>query len=275
MIQDFISDIISYSFLRNAILAAVLVSALTGIFSSVVVLRKIEFIGDGAAHATFGGIAFGLLLGTNYLLMAAVTAVIFAVAVSYFTRKNKLSESSVIGMLLPLSMSLGVIALSFIRGYTPDVMGLFFGNILMVTSEDVWMLLVANVIAWVFFAVFYRELLYYSYDEGMAKHYGVPIGFIHYGVLIGISLSVVGSVKIAGIILVTAFLVIPAVTSKTIAGSFRGMILISLGMAVVASVMGIFVSYVLDMPPGPVIVVMLFMEFLITISLKALIRVRF
>ncbi|WP_289057885.1 metal ABC transporter permease [uncultured Mesotoga sp.] len=275
MIQDFISDIISYSFLRNAILAAVLVSALTGIFSSVVVLRKIEFIGDGAAHATFGGIAFGLLLGTNYLLMAAVTAVIFAVAVSYFTRKNKLSESSVIGMLLPLSMSLGVIALSFIRGYTPDVMGLFFGNILMVTSEDVWMLLIANVIAWVFFAVFYRELLYYSYDEGMAKHYGVPIGFIHYGVLIGISLSVVGSVKIAGIILVTAFLVIPAVTSKTIARSFRGMILISLGMAVVASVMGIFVSYVLDMPPGPVIVVMLFMEFLITVSLKALIRVRF
>lgn len=275
MIQDFISDIISYSFLRNAILAAVLVSALTGIFSSVVVLRKIEFIGDGAAHATFGGIAFGLLLGTNYLLMAAVTAVIFAVAVSYFTRKNKLSESSVIGMLLPLSMSLGVIALSFIRGYTPDVMGLFFGNILMVTSEDVWMLLIANVIAWVFFAVFYRELLYYSYDEGMAKHYGVPIGFIHYGVLIGISLSVVGSVKIAGIILVTAFLVIPAVTSKTIAGSFRGMILISLGMAVVASVMGIFVSYVLDMPPGPVIVVMLFMEFLITFSLKALFRVRF
>lgn len=275
MIQDFIGDIISYSFLRNAILAAVLVSALTGIFSSVVVLRKIEFIGDGAAHATFGGIAFGLLLGTNYLLMAAVTAVIFAVAVSYFTRKNKLSESSVIGMLLPLSMSLGVIALSFIRGYTPDVMGLFFGNILMVTSEDVWMLLIANVIAWVFFAVFYRELLYYSYDEGMAKHYGVPIGFIHYGVLIGISLSVVSSVKIAGIILVTAFLVIPAVTSKTIARSFRGMILISLGMAVVASVMGIFVSYVLDMPPGPVIVVMLFMEFLITISLKALIRVRF
>lgn len=275
MIQDFISDIISYSFLRNAILAAVLVSALTGIFSSVVVLRKIEFIGDGAAHATFGGIAFGLLLGTNYILMAAITAVIFAVAVSYFTRKNKLSESSVIGMLLPLSMSLGVIALSFIRGYTPDVMGLFFGNILMVTSEDVWMLLIANVIAWVFFAVFYRELLYYSYDEGMAKHYGVPIGFIHYGVLIGISLSVVGSVKIAGIILVTAFLVIPAVTSKTIAGSFRGMILISLAMAVVASVMGIFVSYVLDMPPGPVIVVMLFMEFLITVSLKALIRVRF
>ncbi len=274
MIQDFIRDIIEYTFLRNAIFAAILVSALTGLFSSVVVLRKIEFIGDGAAHATFGGIAFGLLLGTDYMFMAAITAVVFAVAVSYFTRKNKLSESSVIGMLLPLSMSLGVIALSFVKGYTPDVMGLFFGNILMVTPDDVWMLLIADIAAIVFFTVFYRELLYYSYDEGMAKHFGVPVGFIHYGVLIGISLSVVSSVKIAGIILVTAFLVIPAVTSKLVARSFRSMIVISVSMAVVASVIGIFISYVFDMPPGPVIVIMLFLEFLMTISMKGLIRDR-
>jgi zinc transport system permease protein len=274
MIQDFIRDIIEYTFLRNAIFAAILVSALTGLFSSVVVLRKIEFIGDGAAHVTFGGIAFGLLLGTDYIFMAAITAVVFAVAVSYFTRKNKLSESSVIGMLLPLSMSLGVIALSFVKGYTPDVMGLFFGNILMVTPDDVWMLLIADIAAIVFFAVFHRELLYYSYDEGMAKHFGVPVGFIHYGVLIGISLSVVSSVKIAGIILVTAFLVIPAVTSKLVARSFRSMIVISVSMAVVASVIGMFISYVFDMPPGPVIVIMLFLEFLMTISMKGLIRGR-
>ncbi|HNS35983.1 MAG TPA: metal ABC transporter permease, partial [Mesotoga sp.] len=78
MIQDFVKDIISYGFLRNALVAAILVSSLTGVFSSVVVLRRIEFIGDGAAHATFGGIAFGLLLGTDYLLMAAITAVVFA-----------------------------------------------------------------------------------------------------------------------------------------------------------------------------------------------------
>ncbi|RLL84175.1 metal ABC transporter permease [Mesotoga sp. BH458_6_3_2_1] len=274
MIQDFIKDIIEYSFLRNAIFAAILVSALTGLFSSVVVLRKIEFIGDGAAHATFGGIAFGLLLGTDYVFMAAITAVVFAVAVSYFTRKNKLSESSVIGMLLPLSMSLGVIALSFVKGYTPDIMGLFFGNILMVTPDDVRMLLLAVIAAIVFFTVFYREILYYSYDEGMAKHYGVPVGFIHYGVLIGISLSVVSSVKIAGIILVTAFLVIPAVTSKLVARSFRSMIVISVSMAVVASVIGIFISYVFDMPPGPVIVIVLFLEFLGTISIRGLIRGR-
>jgi len=274
MIQDFIRDIIEYTFLRNAIFAAILVSALTGLFSSVVVLRKIEFIGDGAAHATFGGIAFGLLLGTDYVFMAAITAVVFAVAVSYFTRKNRLSESSVIGMLLPLSMSLGVIALSFVKGYTPDVMGLFFGNILMVTPDDVRMLLIAVIAAIVFFTIFYRELLYYSYDEGMAKHYGVPVGFIHYGVLIGVSLSVVSSVKIAGIILVTAFLVIPAVTSKLAARSFGSMIVISVIMAVVASVIGIFISYVFDMPPGPVIVIVLFLEFLVTISLKGIVRSR-
>lgn len=268
MISEFIVDIINYEFLRNAIIAAVLVSTLTGLFSSVVVLRKIEFIGDGAAHATFGGIAFGLLLGTNYLVMAGVTAVLFAVTVSYFTRKNKLTESSVIGMLLPLSMALGVIALSFVKGYTPDVMGLFFGNILMVTSSDVWALLIINLIALLFFTLFFRELLYYCYDEEMAKHYGVPVGFIHYGVLIGISLSVVSSVKIAGVILVTAFLVIPGVAAKLIAKTFKGMILLSIAQGLAASVIGMFVSYVLNMPPGPVIVILLFLEFLAFIVLE-------
>jgi zinc transport system permease protein len=270
MIGDFIADVINYGFLRNAIFAAILVSILTGLFSSVVVLRKIEFIGDGAAHATFGGIAFGLLLGINYLLMASITAIVFAVAISYFTRKKKLSESSVIGMLLPLSMSLGVIALSFIRGYSPDVMGLLFGNILMVTSLDIWTLVFANAGALVFFSVLYRELLYYSYDERMARHYGVPVGFVHYGTLIGISLSVVSSVKIAGIILVTAFLIIPAVAARLLANSFRGMILISISFGIIASVFGMYSSYVLNMPPGPVIVVILFCEFLASLLLRRL-----
>ncbi len=268
MIGDFIADVINYGFLRNAIFAAILVSILTGLFSSVVVLRKIEFIGDGAAHATFGGIAFGLLLGINYLLMASITAIVFAVAISYFTRKKKLSESSVIGMLLPLSMSLGVIALSFIRGYSPDVMGLLFGNILMVTSLDIWTLVFANAGALVFFSVLYRELLYYSYDERMARHYGVPVGFVHYGTLIGISLSVVSSVKIAGIILVTAFLIIPAVAARLLANSFRGMILISISFGIIASVFGMYSSYVLNMPPGPMIVVILFCEFLASLLLR-------
>lgn len=270
MIGDFIADVINYGFLRNAIFAAVLVSILTGLFSSVVVLRKIEFIGDGAAHATFGGIAFGLLLGINYLLMASITAIVFAVAISYFTRKKKLSESSVIGMLLPLSMSLGIIAISFIRGYSPDVMGLLFGNILMVTSLDIWTLVFANAGALVFFSILYRELLYYSYDERMARHYGVPVGFVHYGTLIGISLSVVSSVKIAGIILVTAFLIIPAVAARLLANSFRGMILISISFGIIASVFGMYSSYVLNMPPGPVIVVILFCEFLASLWLRRL-----
>jgi len=270
MITQFIGDVVSYEFLRNAMIAAILVSTLTGVFSSVVVLRKIEFIGDGAAHATFGGIAFGLLLGANYIVMAALTAVVFAVAVSYFTRRNRLSESSVIGMLLPLSMSLGVIALSFVRGYTPDVMGLFFGNILLVTAADVWLLAGANLGAIIFFLLFFREILYYAYDEKMARHYGVPVAFVHYGTLIGISLSVVSSVKIAGIILVTAFLIIPAVSARLLARSLRSMISISVVLGVTASVLGMFFSYVLNMPPGPVIVVLLFVQFLAILSVKKL-----
>jgi zinc transport system permease protein len=104
----------------------------------------------------------------------------------------------------------------------------------------------------------------------MARHYGVPVAFVHYGTLIGISLSVVSSVKIAGIILVTAFLIIPAVSARLLARSLRSMISISVALGVVASVLGMFFSYILNMPPGPVIVVLLFIQFLSILSVKKL-----
>ncbi len=269
---EFIADLLRYEFLRNAFIAALMVSTLTGMFSNVVVLRKVEFIGDGAAHAAFGGIAFALLFGVSYQLTALITAAIFAVSIGYFTKRRKISESSVIGMLLPLSMALGVIMLSFIRGFTPDITGFLFGNILLVTREDIWMLLFMNIGAVAFFTLFFRELQYYAFDERMARHYGVPTRFLHYAVLVGISMSVVASVKIAGVILVTAFLVTPAVTSKLIAGRFRSMVLLSVTFGLVATTMGMVSGYWLDIPPGPTIVLTLFVQFLIVFFAGRLLR---
>ncbi len=269
---DLIADLFRYEFLRNALIAAVMVSTVTGLFSNVVVLRKVEFIGDGAAHAAFGGIAFALLFGVNYQLTAMITAAVFAVTIGYFTRKQKISESSVIGMLLPLSMALGVIMLSFITGFTPDITGFLFGNILLVTGEDIWMLLFMNIGAVVFFVLFFRELKYYAFDERMARHYGVPTRFLHYAVLIGISMSVVASVKIVGVILVTAFLVTPAVTSKLIAGRFRSMVMLSVIFGLAATTIGMVTAYWLDIPPGPAIVVLLFVQFLVVFFAGKLLR---
>ena len=269
---EFIADLFRYEFLRNALLAAVMVSTLTGMFSNVVVLRKVEFIGDGAAHAAFGGIAFALLFGVSYQLTALITAGVFAVSIGYFTRKRKISESSVIGMLLPLSMALGIIMLSFIRGFTPDITGFLFGNILLVTRDDIWMLVFMNIGAVAFFALFFRELQYCAFDERMARHYGVPTTLVHYAVLIGVSMSVVASVKIAGVILVTAFLVTPAVTSKLVAGRFKSMVLLSVIFGLIATTTGMVTSYWLDIPPGPTIVLMLFVQFLIVFFFEKILR---
>lgn len=262
--MSIIQDILTYEFLRNAFIAGILVSVLTSLFSTVVVLRKIEFIGDGAAHAAFGGLALGFLIGAGSEIMAMITAIIFALTISYFSKRKKISENSMIGMLLPLSMAIGVILLSFVRGYTPDVMGYLFGNILLVGKSDIWLLLGFTLTAVFFFYLFRREILYYSYDENMAKHCGVNIDFIHYAILIGLSLSIVASVKIAGIILVTAFIVTPAVTAKLIVKTYRGMVLFSLLFSALAMVSGLGISYLFDLPPGPVVVLILFLEFLLT-----------
>jgi len=235
--MSFFQDMFVFEFLKNAFFASILVSILTALFSTVVVLRKIEFIGDGAAHASFGGLA-----------------------------KRRVSENSMIGILLPLSMALGVIFLSFVKGYTPDVMSYLFGNILLVSKADVVLLLILVVIAVLFFSLFHREIVYYSFDEKMAKHFGVNTGFIHYSVLIGISLSIVASVKIAGIILVTAFLVTPAATAKLMAKTFKGMVTFAIGLSIGASFCGMILAYYLNIPPGSAIVVALFVEFLVIYS---------
>ncbi|MBO8166410.1 MAG: metal ABC transporter permease [Thermotogae bacterium] len=264
--MSFFQDMFVFEFLKNAFFASILVSILTALFSTVVVLRKIEFIGDGAAHASFGGLALGFLIGISSTLVAAISAVAFAITISYFSQKRRVSENSMIGILLPLSMALGVIFLSFVKGYTPDVMSYLFGNILLVSKADVVLLLILVVIAVLFFSLFHREIVYYSFDEKMAKHFGVNTGFIHYSVLIGISLSIVASVKIAGIILVTAFLVTPAATAKLMAKTFKGMVTFAIGLSIGASFCGMILAYYLNIPPGSAIVVALFVEFLVIYS---------
>ncbi|AKI97836.1 metal ABC transporter permease [Kosmotoga pacifica] len=266
--MNFFQDMLVFDFLRNAFIASILVSILTALFSTVVVLRKIEFIGDGAAHASFGGLALGFLLGISSTLVAAISAVVFAITISYFSRKKRVSENSMIGIMLPLFMALGVIFLSFVKGYTPDVMSYLFGNVLLVVDGDVKLLMLLTIFAAIFFLLFHREIVYYAFDEKMARHFGVNTGLIHYSMLIGISLSIVASVKIAGIILVTAFLVTPAATAKLLLKSFKGVAFFAIFLSSIASVTGMVSAYYLNIPPGPAIVVVLFAEFVTVYSLS-------
>lgn len=261
--MGFLSDLAQYHFLRLAFLTSLFVGLLSGTLSPIIVSRKIEYISDGVAHATFAGVAFSFLIGVSALPIAVLAALLFAFAVSVFSRRQRASENVMIGIFLPLFMALGVLFVSLAKGYVPDMMGFLFGNILLISETDLWFLAIVWVTVTCFVALFFREIQFYAFDEGMAKHYGVPVAFIHYVTLLCLSLSVVASVKIAGVILVNAFLITPGVTARFVAKSFAQMIGYAVLLSLFACFFGLYLGYRLDAPPGTTMVFTLFGEFLL------------
>jgi zinc transport system permease protein len=231
-----------------------------------------EFISDGAAHTAFGGIAVAIFFGWNMNLVSIITGILFAVFIYFVGKKGKISENSLIGMLFPLSMALGVIIMNLKPGYTPEIESYLFGDILMVNLTDIITLGIILLSVIFFITIFNKELKYFSYNERMAKIYGVPTELIRFLFLIAVALVVVTSVKIIGIILVTSMLITPGVIAKIWAKSINQMVIISSIFGLLSSFLGIYFSYYLDIPSGPSIVVLLFIFFLINYFLKKLIK---
>lgn len=256
-----IAEIFQYQFLRYAFVATVLVAVTTGFFSSVVVLKKMEFIGEGVAHAVFGGIAVGLFWEINDLLVALLTALLFAFFIAVFSSKKLLTENNLIGIFMPVFMSVGIILLSFIDHFVPDILGLLFGNILLINVRDIYLLISVTVFTLVFFLFFRKEILYYCFDEQMARLLKVPVKMLHFILLIGLTITIVSAIKIAGTILVTAFLVFPAVISRFYAGRLSTMLIMSVSVNLLAGLSGLFLSIRFDVPPGPIMVLILFVIF--------------
>lgn len=265
-------EILSYQFMLYALIASILSGLSCSILSNYIVLRKMEFISDGAAHTAFGGIAVAIFFGWNMNLVSIITGILFAVFIYFVGKKGKISENSLIGMLFPLSMALGVIIMNLKPGYTPEIESYLFGDILMVNLTDIITLGIILLSVIFFITIFNKELKYFSYNERMAKIYGVPTELIRFLFLIAVALVVVTSVKIIGIILVTSMLITPGVIAKIWAKSINQMVIISSIFGLLSSFLGIYFSYYLDIPSGPSIVVLLFIFFLINYFIKKLIK---
>lgn len=261
-------EILSYQFMQYALIAAILSGISCSLLSSIIVLRKMEFIGDGAAHTAFGGIALAILLGWSINLLSIITAIIFSNAIYFISRKQKLHENSIIGMMLSLSMALGIIFISIKPGYTPEIESFLFGDILMVNLQDIIILSLITTIIIIFIFLYNKEIKYFTFNKSIAKIYGVPVNAINYALLVIISIVVVTSVKIVGVVLVTALLVTPGAASKLWAKTLNQMIIISTIIGFSGSFLGIIISYYADIPSGASIVVTLFMLFLLSYILK-------
>ena len=246
--------IFRYQFVIHALIAAVLASISCGIVGTYIVARRKVFISGGITHASFGGIGIGYYLGINPVLGAAVFSILSAVGIEYISKKTDVREDSAIGILWSLGMAIGIIFIFITPGYAPNLMMFLFGSILTVTWTDLYLMMGLCLLIVAFFVVYYRIILYVSFDEDYARAHRAPVNFINYLLMSIIALTIVLHIRVVGIILVISFLTIPQSTANLYSRDFRKIIFLSILIGLIGSVAGLIMSYSLDIPSGASII---------------------
>jgi zinc transport system permease protein len=248
-------EFLSYGFIQRALLTGFLLGATCAVLGVFVVLRRMAFIGVGISHAALGGVAIGLVLGFPPLAAAALFSVAVAWVIGWITRKGEVSEDTAIGVFFPTAMALGVALISLNpQTYRQDLLGYLFGNILSVGRTDLWGLLVLSGLSLGVLTLLFKEFLFLGADEEAAKAAGLPTGLLNYLLLSIMAITIVAAMKLVGIVLVSAFLVIPAATGQALARSVRGMVVISIGSALLSVGAGLWLSYLWTLPSGASVV---------------------
>ncbi len=257
-------EILQYEFMRNALMAAVLVGIACGIVGTYVVIKRIVFISGGISHAAFGGIGLGYLLGINPILVAIPFSILSALSIGIISKKAKVSEDTAIGILWSVGMALGIIFIGLSPGYAPDLFGYLFGSILTVPSFDLGMMLILDVIIILTVLLFYREFSAISFDEEFSTVVGVPTKTLYLLLMCLVTLSVVVLIRVVGVILVIALLTIPAAIGRQFTYEIKKLMLLSIFIGITLTVIGLWLSYLLDLASGATIVLVLGIAFLLS-----------
>jgi zinc transport system permease protein len=256
-------SLLSYRFFQYALLGgsvAALVCALVGLF---VILRKESMIGDGVAHISFGGIAIGLFLGVNPLLTALVVAISGVLAISYMRHHGLAQSDAAIALMLAVGFSTGLIFISLAGGFNVDLFSFLFGSILTIGTSDLIIITSLSLVSLIIVGVFYKELLSVTFDEEASRLMGIPVGLLSTVLNVLVAMTIVLSIKVVGMILVSALLVIPGLTALQLGMSFRDTLISAILFGVIGVVIGIFASALLNVATSGVIVFTLVAFFLI------------
>jgi zinc transport system permease protein len=251
--EEFI-QLFTYDFFQKAFISAILASISCGVVGTYIVSRRIVFISGGITHASFGGIGLAFFLGINPLLGALVFAVFSALGIQFFTQKGDIREDSSIAIWWSIGMAMGIIFTFLTPGYTPNLMSYLFGNILTVSSSEIWMMVALNIIVVSFFGLFYRRILYIAFDEEFARAAQIPVTMFNYILIVIIALTVVLNIRVVGIILILSMLTLPQATANLFTKDFKKLIVLSALFAFMGTIAGLLISYFADIPSGATII---------------------
>jgi zinc transport system permease protein len=264
-------EIFQYEFMRNAVMAAVLVNIACGIVGTYVVIKKIVFISGGISHAAFGGIGLGYFLGINPIVTAVPFSLFSAITIGLISKRSKLSEDAAIGIIWAVGMALGIIFINLTPGYAPDLFSYLFGNILTIPVSDLYIMLVLDLIIIFIIALFFKEFYAISFDEEFSTVIGIPNRVLYLVLLCMVALSVVVLIRIVGIILIIALLTIPSSICRQFTYNMKKLIISSTAVGIILTVTGLWISYLLDLASGATIIILLAVAFISSFFIKKII----
>ncbi|NDW13658.1 metal ABC transporter permease [Bacteroides sp. 214] len=247
-------DILRYAFFQHALLGALLTSIACGIIGTYIVTRRLVFISGGITHASFGGVGIGLYMGVSPILTAGIFSVFSAFGVEWLSKRSDMREDSAIATFWAFGMAVGIIFSFMAPGFTPDLSAYLFGNILTITTTDLFVLGVISILLIAFFAVFINPIIYIAFDREFARSQGLPVVWFEYMLMFFIALTIVGCLRMVGIVLVMSLLTIPQMTANLFTNNFKKIIWISIGIGCLCCVGGLIASYYLNIPSGASII---------------------
>ena len=262
-----------YAFMQRAFVAALAVGLLCSTMGTYVILRKLSFIGDGIAHASFAGIVIAYLRGANFYLGAGIVAVVTALGIGFVHRRGRISLDTTIGVLFTGMFALGVFLMSRQRSYAVDLQSFLFGDILAVQPQDLWLILALSIVVAVAVVVLFRGLLYTTFDPVVAQASGIAAPAYEYALLVMLALTIVVALQAVGIVLVAALLVTPAAAAYQLTSRFSPMMALSALFGAVSTLGGLYLSYYVRASSGATIVLLATLLFFLAIGVKQLRRV--
>lgn len=251
--MEFLQDLMNYEFLQKALVTSIMVGIICGVIGSFIVLRGMALMGDAISHAVLPGVAISYMLGINFFYGAVVTGVLTALGIGIISQNSRIKNDSSIGLVFSAMFALGIILITVAQSAT-DLTQILFGNVLSVRTSDMIITLIVGAVVLLAVFLFYKELLVSSFDETMAAAYGLKVRMIHYGIMVLLTLVTVASLQTVGVILVVAMLITPAATAYLLTNRLSTMIFLAAFFGAASSVIGLYISFLSNLPSGPVIV---------------------
>ena len=253
---DFISDLFNpmLAFLPKALIVSVLAALVCGVVGSHVVLRGMTFIGDAVAHSVFPGIAIAFVLQGSLVLGGVAAGLVTAIIIALFSQQRRLKEDSVIGIFFVAAFALGVVIISLAPGYTGSLQSFLFGSITGIPDETVVTTFIFTAVVLTLLVLFHKELVSVTLDRDMAQALGLPILLLDITLYVLVTLAVVMSIQTIGNILVLALLVTPAAAARMLTDKLVPMMIVAAAVGAISAVIGLYISWAMDVPTGATIV---------------------